>query len=186
MEEKYRVAAENFLLMSSLGVSEPLFVAVHVRRGDYLDEIARLNGTVADRDYFVFALDRLTAKLTAAKEPRRNNIIVIVVSNDYEWTERRLADLPGSIRTISAKGVRDHLSLSMSEDDGKLLDLALMWSCHHVIFDYGTYGLMGALFAGQHEKRLIVAGLEYKPDEDRLPTPFGLTHANMSNLLLIR
>ena len=165
-----------------MDVPDPLFVSIHVRRGDYVTILTDKNGTIANRDYFTYALQQLKLKLPL--KDRNRNIIAIVISNDYEWTELNLSNLNGTFKTISAKNVSKYLD-SNKEDDLKLLDLTLTWSSDHAIYDYGSYGLWGALFAGGDD-RIIIAGVEYDPFEAKLPCVIGITHANMQNLYLVR
>ena len=68
------------------------------------------------------------------------DIIFVVASDDPDWTSRNL-------RSSSGNGLRiEHTSqakLNTSE-----FDFAVLSSCNHSIFDYGSYGFWSAFLAG--------------------------------------
>ena len=192
LEDFYSVAARKFLNASSSDIPDPVYVAIHVRRGDFIHAVNRRNGTLANRDYFVFALQQLKLKLP--EEDRARNLVAVIVTNDYKWTEQNLANLPRAAKTVSAKNVSKYLAPKPKPSSKMLksLDLQLMWECDHVIIDYGSYGLWGGLLAGDSggaapgmtDRRLIVASTNYIELEET-PISIGLRQANMQNLLLI-
>ena len=184
LDPKYRRAAVEFLEANSAGSPDPVYVAVHVRRGDYVDILTENGGKIAGREFFAAALEQVKRKLPP--NHRGRSLIAVVVGNDIDWNERHLADLPLVDKTVSARNASQYLGNRLSENDLKLVDLELMWSCHHAIFAYGSFGLWGALFAGAAEEKVIVTGVDYHPKEKSLPGPSGIKAANLTNMIYLR
>lgn len=110
-------------------ISSVVYVGVHVRRTDYIGYLKRKHKTVpTDPTYFYVAMDYFERKF--------QYVIFIVVSDDPTWCLRNLTKRK-NIYVASKK---------MLSSPGQ--DLAIMSSCNHSIFDYGTFGVWGAILAG--------------------------------------
>ena len=70
----------------------------------------------------------------------------------------------------------------LSEREAKSLDFALLWSCKHSIFDYGTFGLWAAFLGGGGK---IVAAKNVASDHIT-DEEFNLMNSKMNNLILIK
>ncbi|CAG9818396.1 unnamed protein product [Phaedon cochleariae] len=106
------------------------FVGVHVRRTDYMTYLnwKYQNVTIADQSYFLRAMEIFEGKF--------ENVIFVVLSDDLSWCRN----------AFSGKG--NVYINKMGLGNSAVVDLALMASCNHTIYDYGTYGDWGALLAG--------------------------------------
>ena len=72
-----------------------------------------------------------------------------------------------------------------SEREAKSLDLALLWSCEHSIFDYGTFGLWGAFLAGGETGAGQIVAAKNVADDHITDEEFNLLNSKMDNLMLI-
>lgn len=69
-------------------------------------------------------------------EMKYQDVIFIVVSDDPSWCKRKFSRKNNVY--ITSKSYRN----------SPALDLAILASCNHSIFDYGTFGEWGAILAG--------------------------------------
>lgn len=131
------------------------FVAVHVRRKDYLKYVTRRfliatknlndfhssvtwtyrykNATVAEASFYLAAMDLF-------RETLATPLAFVIASDDPKWCRINLRSSPDTI-VVGNKNRPE-------------ADLALLASCNHTIFDYGTYGLTVAMF--NFEGRTVV------------------------------
>lgn len=69
-------------------------------------------------------------------EEKHHNVVFIIVSDDPVWCWKKF----GSKQ--NAYVANKH------QKNSPALDLAILASCNHTIYDYGTFGEWGALLAG--------------------------------------
>ncbi|XP_017772297.1 PREDICTED: galactoside 2-alpha-L-fucosyltransferase 2-like isoform X2 [Nicrophorus vespilloides] len=114
---------------SSSGTTDLVYVGIHVRRTDYIGYLWRKHAArPASPAFFHTAMDIF--------EGRYERVLFVVVSDDPAWCHDNLNMRPNvfvSSRTIP---------------NAPALDLAILASCNHSIFDYGTFGIWGAILAG--------------------------------------
>lgn len=102
------------------------FVGVHIRRTDYIEYLrTRLNAHPANVTFYLNAMEYFKNKF--------KNVIFIVVSDDQHWCHKHF---------------RDKKDVFLVKTNSPVLDLAILASCNHSIFDYGTYGAWSAILAG--------------------------------------
>ncbi|KAJ8981550.1 hypothetical protein NQ317_009809 [Molorchus minor] len=105
------------------------FIGVHVRRTDYIGYLMRKHNTKpADVGFYKSSM--------AYFERKYSNVIFMVVSDDPSWCWKKL-------------GYKNNVYItSRSHKNSPALDLAILASCNHSIYDYGTFGEWGAILAG--------------------------------------
>lgn len=74
-------------------------------------------------------------------EQKYSSVVFVVVSDDPLWCRRHLGSRP-NVHVTGGNRKKGAPANSAA------LDLALLASCNHSIFDYGTFGEWGALLAG--------------------------------------
>lgn len=129
IKKKLLVKAQHILRLSSLNRTNSTFVGVHIRRTDYKNFLIVKHGIKpADITFYNSAMNYF--------EDKYQKVVFVVVSDDPKWcfenfSKRKNVYVTGSFRPNSPA-----------------LDLAILSSCNHSIFDYGTYGEWGAILAG--------------------------------------
>ncbi|XP_064473916.1 galactoside alpha-(1,2)-fucosyltransferase 2-like isoform X3 [Ornithodoros turicata] len=110
--------------------TEPTFIGVHVRRGDYV-RIMRdsFKGVVADKTYF--------QKATGYFRSRYKELVFVVVSDDIAWCKE---NIDTSLGDVYFPGDGDEKSPGS--------DLALLVQCNHTIMTLGTFGYWAGYLAG--------------------------------------
>ncbi|CAG9768176.1 unnamed protein product [Ceutorhynchus assimilis] len=107
------------------------FIAVHVRRTDYIGYIARIYGdSAASRQFYVKAM-----KYYENKFP---NCLFIFISDDPTWCYQEFGNRENVYVT----------SYGTEKLNSPAEDMAVMAACNHTIIDYGTFGEWGSILAG--------------------------------------
>ncbi|XP_064475937.1 galactoside alpha-(1,2)-fucosyltransferase 2-like [Ornithodoros turicata] len=110
--------------------TQPVFVGIHVRRGDYVRVMhERYRGVVADKTYF--------QRATGYFRSRYKELIFVVVSSDIAWCKE---NIDASLGDIYFPGDGDEI---FPGDD-----LALLVQCNHTIVTLGTFGYWAGYLAG--------------------------------------
>lgn len=107
-------------------------VCVHVRRGDYLDDVEH---NVCDKQYYLNAMKLMRRKLV--------NPIFYIFSDDKEWIRENF----GSYTDCC---IQDTYTLKNTEE------LFLMSSCNHFIISNSTFSWW-AQFCGNYEGKIVIA-----------------------------
>ncbi|OJW53750.1 MAG: hypothetical protein BGO55_01320 [Sphingobacteriales bacterium 50-39] len=111
-------------------------VAVHVRRGDYLDPLNYQKlGSVCTLNYFVCAIQKMKALV--------NNPHFFFFTNDHAWVKENFA---GDDVTV--------VNINTAEDSWK--DMFLMSNCAHNINSNGTFSWWSAYLNKNEDKIVIV------------------------------
>ena len=111
----------------------PILVAIHVRRGDVLDERRVRHGFVTPPvEYYVNAMTYF------AKNFADEHLLFVVTSNDMTWAEQNIRAPVNSNTQLEY----------MYPNNTEALDLAIMASCDHVIMSVGTFSWWAAFLAG--------------------------------------
>lgn len=127
---------------NDLGIS---VVAIHVRGGDYLNEINHsVFGTICDSQYYSKAIQYIKNNV--------NKCIFIVFTNDRDYTDRVL---PAGT---------DYSFVANSEDDG-LQDLYLMSKCNHIIMANSTFSWWGA-WLNCNDNLKVICPAKWKASKD--------------------
>ncbi|XP_056631621.1 galactoside 2-alpha-L-fucosyltransferase Sec1-like [Diorhabda sublineata] len=114
-----------------VNISVKTFIGVHVRRTDYVSYIKRkYNAEPVDSKFFLKAMDMF--------EKKYPDSIFIIVSDDPKWCWKEFKFKKNAYVVGKYHG----------GSSTPALDLTILASCNHTIFDYGTYGMWGALLAG--------------------------------------
>ncbi|KAH1005223.1 hypothetical protein HUJ04_006249 [Dendroctonus ponderosae] len=119
------------------------FIAVHVRRTDYIKYVQRslaiLDCRLTTKRFNQRPVtDNFFRKAMAYYRERFFNCAFIYISDDPNWCFNQF----GNITDVYVASY--HRYSSMEED------LALMEACNHSIIDYGTFGEWGSFLAGGH------------------------------------
>ena len=111
---------------------KPILVAIHVRRGDILEERRIRHGFVTPpKEYYFNAMTYFIRKFA------NEHILFVVTSNDIAWAQDNIEPLAGTYTDVKF----------MSRDNSEGLDLAIMASCDHVIMSVGTFSWWAAWLA---------------------------------------
>lgn len=105
------------------------FVGIHIRRSDYILYLWRKYTVRPAEDAFYF-------RAMAHFEAKYANVLFVAVSDDPKWC----------IEKFSRKS--NVYVVNKSGQNSPAQDLALLAACNHSIFDYGTFGVWGAILAG--------------------------------------
>lgn len=116
-----------------------ILVGVQCRRTDYAKHLRMVGGAdpVGPQFYFT-ALDIYRTKYNTFGQ----RVIFLAVSDDYEWIKKTLGHFPDVLFS------EEFIDGRLSDEEKPGFDLAVLASCDHSVFAYGTFGLWGALFAG--------------------------------------
>ena len=129
LREEYQDRAQAFLDQVKIKskFSNPTFVSIHNRRGDYQFAIKTYGGKIVGRKYFELALEIFRKNI--------ENVVFVVVSDDIKWAKKNI--------------VGDDIFYSADDDSEEAVgtDLAIMANCNHTIMTYGTFGMWGAVLA---------------------------------------
>jgi hypothetical protein len=125
-------------------------VAVHVRRGDYLNTAH----DVLDEEYFLAAIDRMTDAIAPASP------FFVFFSNDPEWVRGKL--LP---RVSPAAGC---CVMDCNDNDTGRNDFYLMTQCRHHICSNSGFSYFSALLNRSSDKKVIIPRVWMKSGEDAL------------------
>lgn len=124
-------------------------VAVHVRRGDYLNTVH----DVLDEGYFAAAISRMIQELSPDARPH-----FVFFSNDPEWVrERLLPQLDPSV---------DCIVMDQNDNDAGGNDFYLMTQCSHQICSNSGFSYFAAFFNQNPEKKVIIPRIWMKQEFD--------------------
>ncbi|KAL1491251.1 hypothetical protein ABEB36_011872 [Hypothenemus hampei] len=111
-----------------LPAREYTFIGVHVRRTDYEKYLNRKYGSgLVGSQFFVNAMGHYKDKYP--------NCLFIFISDDPKWC-------------YSQFGQKKDVFVASKPDNSPAQDMAIMATCNHTIFDYGTFGEWGSILAG--------------------------------------
>jgi len=147
LKEKYRTRANAFLeeIKVFSTFSDPTFIGIHNRRGDFKTAIKSYGGTLVDKTFFQKTL-KMYKELVY-------NAVFVVVSDDIAWAKENII------------GDQIYYSTGDLSDEGVGKDLAILASCNHTIITYGTFGMWGAILSNG---TVVAADNAAKDDERKL------------------
>jgi glycosyl transferase family 11 len=125
-------------------------VAMHVRRGDYLDSHIHSIHGLCDVRYYTAAMSLMRKRTPAAE--------FFVFSDDPGWCRQAL-------------GIENVHIVDVHSPDLGHLDMALMASCRHHVIANSSFSWWGACL-GQHEKQIVVAPTPWTTQEGSAPDMF--------------
>ncbi|KAL3279745.1 hypothetical protein HHI36_017253 [Cryptolaemus montrouzieri] len=129
IKKKLLKKAQYILRMAAKNRTNCTFVGVHIRRTDYINRVmTKYSAKPADLSFYTAAMKYFEKKYL--------RVIFIIVSDDPKWCIKQFAGNTKAYITGTTK------------PNTPALDLAVLSSCNHSIFDYGTYGQWGAILAG--------------------------------------
>ena len=120
-------------------IDDSISVAVHIRRGDYLDK-RELYGDICTEKYYQEAVTLIKEQFPEAT--------YYIFSNDPEWSKRRIEELYGCGKKVVI--VED-----TTEATG-YLDMMLMSHCKHHIIANSSFSWWGA-WLSEYENKMIIA-----------------------------
>jgi len=135
-KEEYRIPCEEM-------IGEEDYIALHIRRTDYLQNAANHNNL--SLDYYEEAL---------SKFPEDSSVIIF--SDDPEWCSQQ--DLFSDDRFL------------VSENTNGYVDLCLMSMCKHFIIANSTFSWWGAWLSKNKDKRVIAPSEWFGPMNSHLDT----------------
>lgn len=129
VKKKILDRSQEILHLANKSNKYKVFVGVHVRRTDYIGYLWRKRLVPpADVDFYFSGMKYFEKKYEA--------VVFIVVSDDPVFCHIHF----GKKNNVYITGKMHPNSPS--------LDLAILASCNHTVFDYGTFGEWGAILAG--------------------------------------
>ena len=119
---------------------QPCPVAVHVRRGDLVQEL-RAYGKTATADYF--------KKAIAYFKEKENDVFFYFFSDEPVWVRETL---------MPTLGIADdkYRVVDVNGSDKGYMDLFLISGCRHQITSKGTLGKYGALLGAEDDGRTVI------------------------------
>ncbi|XP_064465076.1 galactoside alpha-(1,2)-fucosyltransferase 2-like [Ornithodoros turicata] len=128
--EKLKFRAWSTLAKMRKGRRNPTFIAVHVRRGDYINLMPRkYQGVLADKEYFEKAMGYFRGRY---QEP-----VFVVSSDGLQWCRENIDASRGDVYFANDWHVSSPIK-----------DLTLLAHCNHTIMTIGTFGFWAAYLAG--------------------------------------
>eukprot|EP00062_Callorhinchus_milii_P015963 gi/632966773/ref/XP_007899607.1/ PREDICTED: galactoside 2-alpha-L-fucosyltransferase 2-like [Callorhinchus milii] len=123
--------ANKFLRSISKGKANVTYVAVHVRRGDYVRIMSKTwkLGVVADKGYLEKAMSYFRKKYS--------NVVFVVTSEGMDWCKDNIDASKGDV----------HFS-GDEQSSSPARDFSLLAHCNHTIMTIGTFGIWAAYLAG--------------------------------------
>ncbi|XP_042199128.1 galactoside alpha-(1,2)-fucosyltransferase 2-like [Callorhinchus milii] len=122
--------ANMFLRSISKGQANVTYVAVHVRRGDYVEVMPEVwKGVVADKVYLEKAMSYFRKKYS--------NVVFVVTSEEMDWCKDNIDASKGDVH-FSGDG----------QSSSPARDFSLLAHCNHTIMTIGTFGIWAAYLAG--------------------------------------
>ena len=111
-------------------------VSVHIRRGDYLDEVnQRIYGGICDEKYYKKAISQIKSLVPEA--------VLYVFSDDLEWVKENI--------------IRDDMTLiDWNKEDDSWQDMYLMSRCKHHIIANSTFSWWGA-WLGDNDDKIVIS-----------------------------
>lgn len=111
-------------------------VAIHVRRGDYVDENIIKNHGICSEYYYVDAIKEVLK--------RKTDLVFFVFSNDFDWVEEKLKPLFSDFMFVNVVG-------NSAEED-----LYLMSKCKNHIIANSSFSWWGA-FLGKSDDQIVIS-----------------------------
>lgn len=122
-------------------------VALHLRRGDYLDaENQAMFGGICTEEYYEGAINHLMQKVEAP--------VFFIFSDDSEYAEEYAEKMRQKF------GVMAHV-LDMNKGKDSFLDIYLMSKCKHIITANSTFSFWGARF-NDYENKIMIRPTKHK------------------------
>ncbi len=113
-------------------------VAIHIRRGDYVN----MGWCILTPAYYLSAIDYLIGKLDI------KGIHLYIFSNGMEWSKEHILDkLPPSVA---------YTMVDINDNDHGHLDLRLIAECDHQISSNSSFGFWGGLLNKNKNKIVII------------------------------
>ena len=107
-----------------------LYIAVHVRRGDFLkSKSKRLGRRAAPIEYYIQAIHWFK------KNQSGSELLFIVASNDKTWVTQNFVK------------IKDTKFYFLSENNSAIIDMAVLARCNHTIMSTGSYSYWSAFLA---------------------------------------
>ena len=116
-----------------------ILVGVHVRRGDYFTEAHASGGRLHTAKFFTSAMEKMVKHLGV----NNSDIVFIVASDSPKWTTAHIASKHFNIIHTGAYFNSHPLRVPWVN-----FDFAVLSSCDHSIYDYGTFGFWTSYLAG--------------------------------------
>ncbi|XP_043915576.1 galactoside alpha-(1,2)-fucosyltransferase 2-like [Protopterus annectens] len=129
-QDALKQEANDYLWKIRKGLKTVTYIAVHVRRGDYVEVMPKVwKGVIGDKLYFKKAMDYFRR--------RYKDAVFVVTSNDMGWCKNNIENSKGDVHYIG-DGAESH--------PGR--DFAILSHCNHTVMSIGTFGFWAAYLAG--------------------------------------
>ena len=141
--------------ISEESAEKVVFVSVHVRRTDYMNHMNIVNGApLINERFFDKAFEICRERYNSVGR----KVIFLATSDDNNWIKVNKRSLLSKIsKCFSQENFEKHPDVrfaykysdaNMKKEDFAGFDLCVLASSDHSIFDYGSFGMWGALLAG--------------------------------------
>jgi len=156
--EKLPLSPANQDVMNDIENAE-VSVAVHVRRGDYVN----LGMFGLGPDYYLSAIRRVK------KAHKNSNLKVFFFSDDISWVREKIADkVPNEILTRC---------VDVNDVHTGHFDLLLISKCQHQISSNSSFGYWGGLL-NKNPKKMVIVPARWLPTDQRAPEHEGCDDAH--------
>lgn len=132
----------------------PVSIAVHVRRGDYVN----LGMAMLGEDYYKKAIEKITSS------SGEGDVKVFFFSDDIDWVRSHVApELPRNIKWHC---------VDVNDVEAGHLDLFLIQQCDHQVSSNSSFGYWGGLLNESSDK-IVIVPMRWLPDQKRGPELAG-------------
>ncbi len=116
--------------------NNPNSVAIHIRRGDYLDKKNnKIYGDICKKEYYLNAIKYINNNI--------NNPRYYIFSNDIRWVQENLK-------------IENAVFIDWNKDENSYIDMQLMSACNNNIIANSTFSWWGA-YLNPYKNKIIVA-----------------------------
>lgn len=129
IKKRFLEKSQRTLRHANKKIKANIFIGIHIRRSDYIGYLWRkYSAKPADDGFYYRAMSFF--------ERKYKNVLFVTVSDDPKWCFDKFSH-KYNVYVTNKNGLNSPAQ-----------DLAILASCNHSIFDYGTFGVWGAILAG--------------------------------------
>ncbi len=144
LEFNPKLSTANSLILEQIK-NTPNSIALHVRRGDYVDA----NMIVLDENYYLNAIKLMNEKLN-------NQAHFFIFSDGFDWVEKNI--LPHLKES-------DYTLVKENDNDAGYYDFYLITQCKHQISSNSSFGYMGAIL-NKNPNKIVITPKRWFPSID--------------------
>lgn len=135
-------------------------VSIHLRRGDYLDEVNKeLFGSICTESYYATAIEYILSNISGPAK-------LYVFSDDLDYAREYGAKIASKYKTYTQ-------IVDVNSGDDSCYDIFLMSKCHHNICANSTFSYWGARL-NTNENKIMISPTVQRANQDFVPEDMHL------------